>query len=244
MDMQETGTGNFSAELNGQAFCSLLRGKASLSPWIGVLALVLVWIASIPVVSAETIRVALQQQAESITLTSLHGLLITSNGDEKLADGRSVRISVSANSSGLMIDGRQVRSDRAELRGRNGEVVLNGVTLPGRVIVKRQNNGMLVVNELDLEEYVKGVVPAEMNPGWHPEALKVQAIAARTYALYQLRQNGSNGKKDFDVLASTKDQVYRGRAGADGPGGRAVEQTRDLVLAYNDQPVFRSEERR
>ena len=81
MDVQATETGNFSAELNGQPFCPLLRGD-SLSPWIAVLAAVPLWIASIPVVSAETIRVALQQQAESITLTSLHGLLITSNGDE------------------------------------------------------------------------------------------------------------------------------------------------------------------
>ena len=234
MDVQETGSSNFSAELHGQTFCSLRRGKASLSPWIAVLAAVLVWIASIPVVSAETIRVALQQQAESITLTSLHGLLITSNGDEKLAAGRSVRISVSASSSGLMIDGRQVRSDRAELRGRNGEVVLNGVTLPGKVIVKRQNNGMLVVNELDLEEYVKGVVPAEMNPGWHPEALKVQAIAARTYAVYQMRQVG---KKDFDILSSTKDQVYQGRS-SNAAVLRAVEQTRNLILTYGELPIF------
>ena len=234
MDVQETGTGNFSSEQNGQPFCSLLRGKASLSSWIAVLAAVLVWIASIPVVFAETIRVALQQQAESITLTSLHGLLITSNGDEGSSAGRSVRISVSANSSGLMIDGRQVRSDRAELRGRNGEVVLNGVTLPGRVIVKRQNNGMLVVNELDLEEYVKGVVPAEMNPAWHPEALKVQAIAARTYALYQMRQVG---KKDFDILSSTKDQVYQGRS-SNAAVLRAVEQTRNLIVTYGELPIF------
>src|SRR5437016_10833238 len=131
----ETGIGNFSAEQNGRPFCSLLGGNARLSSWIAILAAIPLWIASIPVVSAETIRVALQQQAESITLTSLHGLLITSNGDEKLAAGRSVSISVSANSSGLMIDGRHVRSDRAELRGGKGEVVLNGGTLPGRVMV-------------------------------------------------------------------------------------------------------------
>src|SRR5438094_585904 len=229
----QTGNGNFSAQQNGHPFCPFLRGN-SLSPWIAVLAVLPLWIVSIPVVSAETIRVALQQQAESITLTSLHGLLITSNGDERLAAGRSVRISVSANSNGLMIDGRQVRSDRAELRGRNGEVVLNGVTLPGRVIVKRQNNGMLVVNELDLEEYVKGVVPAEMNPGWHPEALKVQAIAARTYALYQMRQVG---KKDFDILSSTKDQVYQGR-NSNAAVLRAVEQTRNLIVTYGELPIF------
>jgi stage II sporulation protein D len=114
-------------------------------------------------------------------------------------------------------------------------MVLNGVTLPGRLIVTRQNNRMLVVTALDLEEYIKGVVPAEMNPNWHLEALKVQAIAARTYALYQIRQGA---KKDFDILASTKDQVYQGRNGRTASVVSAVDQTRNLILTYGGLPIF------
>ena len=168
-------------------------------------------------------------------MASASGLSARAPDDDVQANGR---MTISNGGHGLIVDGRRLRSERIEIRGRNGETTVNGLTVPGKVIVKRQNGRLLTINELELEDYLKGVVPAEMNASWHPEALKVQAIAARTYAVYQLRQNGSNGKKDFDVLASTKDQVYRGRAGADGPGGRAVEQTRDLVLAYNDQPVF------
>ena len=48
---------------------------------------------------------------------------------------------------------------------------------------------VLVINALPLEEYVKGVVPSEMSAGWHPEALKVQAVATRTYAIYQRMAN-------------------------------------------------------
>jgi len=188
-----------------------------------------------PAFAGDTIRVALQQNVESVTVASASGLSARAPDDDVQANGR---MTISNGGHGLIVDGRRLRSERIEIRGRNGETTVNGLTVPGKVIVKRQNGRLLTINELDLEDYLKGVVPAEMNASWHPEALKVQAIAARTYAVYQLRQNGSNGKKDFDVLASTKDQVYRGRAGADGPGGRAVEQTRDLVLAYNDQPVF------
>jgi len=79
------------------------------------------------------------------------------------------------------------------------------------------------------------VVPAEMNPGWHPEALKVQAIAARTYALYQIRL-GTN--KEFDVLSSTKDQVYRGRNGITSAVIRAVDQTRHQIMTFGDNPIF------
>jgi stage II sporulation protein D len=184
---------------------------------------------------AELIRVALLQQVESLTLASPQGLIITTNGDEELSNGRSVTIFVGANGSGLMVDGRRLRAEKVELRGRNGEIILNAMTLPGRVIVRRQGNRLLVVNELDIEEYLKGVVPVEMNPAWHLEALKVQAIAARTYAIYQMRQGG---KKDFDILSSTKDQVYRGRNNVHPTVLRAVEQTRNLILTYGGLPIF------
>ena len=184
---------------------------------------------------AELIRVALLQQVESLTLASPQGLIITTNGDEEYSNGRSVTIFVGSNGGGLMVDGRRTLAERVELRGRNGEIILNGMTLPGRVIVRRQSNRLLVVNELDIEEYLKGVVPVEMNPAWHLEALKVQAIAARTYAIYQMRQGG---KKDFDILASTKDQVYRGRNNVHPTVLRAVEQTRNLILTYGGLPIF------
>ena len=185
-----------------------------------------------PAVAGETIRVALVQNVESATLASSSGLIIKAPDDDLDSNGR---ITVSAGATGLTVDGRRLRSDRIEVRGRNGEITVNGLTVGGRVIVKRQNGKLIAINELPLEEYVKGVVPAEMNASWHPEALKVQAIAARTYGLYQMRQNG---KKEFDVVASIKDQVYKGRAGADGPAGRAVDQTQEMVLTYRDEPIL------
>jgi stage II sporulation protein D len=181
--------------------------------------------------AGETIRVALQQNVETTTISSAAGLSI--RGDDDIdANGRVI---ILAGPSGLFVDGRRVRSDRIEVRGRNGETTLNGLTVGGRLIIKRQNGRLVVINEVDLEEYLKGVVPAEMSASWHPEALRAQAIAARTYGLYQMRQNA---KKEFDVVASTRDQVYKGRAGADGPAGRAVEQTRAMVLTYRDEPVL------
>lgn len=187
--------------------------------------------------SAETIRVAILQQVESVSLTSSHGIVVRANGEE-LREGaypRAVTVTVASRSNGIVIGRYRLRADRIELHGRNGELSLNGLILPGRVIVKRHNNLLLVINELELEEYVKGVVPAEMNATWHHEALKVQAIAARTYALYQMRQAV---KKDFDVLSTTKDQVYQGRNGLNAAVSRAVDQTRNLVLVHGDAPIF------
>lgn len=202
-------------------------------PQLTLIILLLSLLASSPS-HAELIRVALQQQAESITVTSFRGMIVRANGDEVSEGNRSITISV-GNGSGLVIDGRRLRTEEVELRARSGELIWNGMTLPGRLTVKRQGNRLLMVNELDLEEYVKGVVPAEMNPAWHLEALKVQSIAARTYAVYQIRLAS---KKDFDILASTKDQVYRGRNATYSAVAQAVDNTRGLILTYGDSPIF------
>ena len=182
----------------------------------------------------ETIRIAILQNAESATVVSSAGLIVQAPNDTVDATGQII---MEAGPSGLTVDGQLLRSDRLEVRGRDGEITINGLTVGGRVIVKRQNGKLLAINEVPLEDYVKGVVPSEMSAAWHPEALKVQAIATRTYALYKMRQNA---RKDFDVLASIKDQVYlyRGRAAAAGAAARAVNDTRDLVLAYRDEPIL------
>ena len=185
-----------------------------------------------PAYAAETIRVALIQNAETVTAASSSGLILKAPNDEVDSNGR---ITVAAGPSGLVVDGQRLRSDRIEVRGRNGEVTVNGLTVAGRVTIKRQNGKLAAINEVALEDYVKGVVPSEMNPSWSFEALRAQAIAARTYGLYKIRQNG---KKDFDVAASTKDQVYKGRAGADGPAGRAADETRGQVLVFQDEPIL------
>jgi stage II sporulation protein D len=182
----------------------------------------------------ETIRVAILQNAESATVASSAGLIAQTPNDTVDSTGQ---ITVVAGTSGLIVDGQLLRSDRLEVRGRDGELTINGLTVGGRVIVRRLNDKLLAINELPLEDYVKGVVPSEMSAAWHPEALKVQAIATRTYALYKMRQNA---RKDFDVVSSIKDQVYlyRGRAAAGAPAARAVDDTRDQVLAYRDEPIL------
>ncbi|MFO0774389.1 MAG: SpoIID/LytB domain-containing protein [Nitrospiraceae bacterium] len=107
--------------------------------------------------------------------------------------------------------------------------------LKGALQVYQRGRGLLVVNDLNVEDYVMGVVPAEVNAGWHPELLKAQAVAARTYALYQRTQNPG---REFDVVASTQDQVYQGTRGVDEPVMRAVDGTRGLVLSHQGRPIY------
>jgi stage II sporulation protein D len=107
----------------------------------------------------------------------------------------------------------------------------------GRIEVFTNLRGSLtVVNELGLEDYVRGVVANELSPGGYPaiEALKAQAIAARTYALKNRGQFMSQG---FDILPTTRSQVYRGLTSENPLSTRAVDETRGLVATYNGEPI-------
>lgn len=99
----------------------------------------------------------------------------------------------------------------------------------------RINNGKVtVINELPIEEYLLGVVPREMSDGYPIEALKAQAVAARTYALRNL---GKHGAKGYDLCNTQDCQVYGG-VDSEGPNAtRAVMETVGQVARYNGKMI-------
>lgn len=92
------------------------------------------------------------------------------------------------------------------------------------------------VNTVDLESYLRAVVPSEMPSSWSPAALRVQAIAARTYALYEVLH--ANGRW-FDVFSDDHDQAYGGIAVEAAPTTAAVKATAGkTVVGPNGHPIF------
>jgi len=119
----------------------------------------------------------------------------------------------------------------------NAPVRYNERPYRGRIEVFTNLRGSLtVVNELGLEDYVRGVVANELSPGGYPaiEAQKAQAIAARTYALKNRGQFMSQG---FDILPTTRSQVYRGLTSENPLSTRAVDETRGIIATYNGEPI-------
>jgi stage II sporulation protein D len=107
----------------------------------------------------------------------------------------------------------------------------------GRIEVFTNLRGALtVVNVLGLEDYVKGVVPNELSAGGFPmlEAHKAQAIAARTYAL---RNRGQFMSQGYDLLPTTRSQVYRGLVSENALSSRAVDETRGMIATYKGEPI-------
>jgi len=116
-----------------------------------------------------------------------------------------------------------------------GRFSYDGKTCRGNCIIRpdAEGNGFLVINELPMEDYLKGVVPYEIGKRDSScfEALKVQAIAARTYSYSRLNRHADEG---FDVYCDQSDQVYNGVEGEYGLASAAIEQTRDIVMVHAD----------
>jgi stage II sporulation protein D len=120
---------------------------------------------------------------------------------------------------------------------RTSPVRFNEKSYRGRLEVFPNARGTLtVVNVLGIEDYVRGVVPNELSPGGYPaiEALKAQAVAARTYAIKNLNQFASQG---FDLLPTTRSQVYGGLGTEHPLSTRAVEETRGIVATYQGEAI-------
>src|ERR1044072_3368147 len=120
---------------------------------------------------------------------------------------------------------------------KNAPVRYNDHPYRGRIEVFTNLHGSLtVVNELGLEDYVRGVVANELSPGGYPaiEALKAQAVAARTYAL---KNRGQFIAEGFDVLPTTSSHFYRGLTSENPLSTRAVDETRGLIATYAGEPI-------
>ena len=124
-----------------------------------------------------------------------------------------------------------LNTDAVVLRpDKDGFVSTKGRWYRGKLLIKNINGKLTVINDISLEDYIKGVVPSEMPSSWEIEALKAQAIAARSYALANL---GKQAKYGYDLKDNTEDQAYNGAGAETDKTNRAVEETEGLVLTYD-----------
>jgi SpoIID/LytB domain protein len=113
----------------------------------------------------------------------------------------------------------------------------------GRIEVNVTRDGFRLINEVNLEEYLYGVVPSEMMISFPLEALKVQSIIARSYALYRMNYIHPHKDHGFDLCDSQHCQVYKGASNEWEKSSRAIDQTRGIVLMHRGevaQPLYHS----
>ena len=171
----------------------------------------------------ETIRVAISKSETTVTVSG-DGLLVTSESGEPLQV--SLPATVRLVRDNLQVEGRQYRR---LVFSASSAVTVNNKPYRGLAELTIADGKILVVNQLPLEEYLVGLINCEISSAWPIEAVKAQAVIARTYALHRkmLRVNAP-----YHLESSVIDQVYEGCLIEDSRARRAVLETEGEVLTF------------
>lgn len=177
---------------------------------------------------------------DTITL-SCDSMAVLEYGDEKDAKTESIAAGETVT---IKPGDSRVASGRLTFRSANegGMITVHSLeraqgmpVYPGHMEITEESDGLLLLNEVDLEEYLKRVTPSEMPPTYELEALKAQAVCARTYAWRQIQGNAYS-TYGAHVDDSTNFQVYNNTLTFDSTD-TAVNETFGQLLEYNGDPI-------
>ena len=180
--------------------------------------------------TATTIRVLLADAKKTLTISSTQPLTVE--------DGAGVTHTLPAGKTALTpklalaVDGgsKQSLTPPLTFSPAAGSTLTLGRAYRGQILVDVVNGKLRAIDVLPLEQYLYGVVPAEMPSAWLSAALEAQAVAARSYALASRRGGGS-----FDVYADGRSQAYLGVSAETPAATEAVDETAAQVLLYGNQ---------
>lgn len=180
--------------------------------------------------SSESIRVSIMRGVESVTITA-DGLLALSERGEPLILERTFEVRDGGGGE-VVIGGK--RYARVRLTAPDS-ILLNGKRYRGILEISRASSGgLLIVDELPLEEYLVGLINCEISSHWPMEAVKAQAVIARTYALHQKR---TRAFQPYHLESTVLDQVYGGSGQEDARSKRGVDETRGEVLTHDGEII-------
>lgn len=136
-------------------------------------------------------------------------------------DGKNLKLnSLKISCSGIRIVGKE-----------QTRIYLSGDRYPGELVVlNRSGKHLDVINRVDLETYLCGVLKCEVNPSWPASSLKAQAVASRTYALFQMKERAD---REYHLSSTTLSQVYKGSKMPSLKVSRAVRATRGIIIVYD-----------
>ena len=207
----------------------LLRGSSwwlSLLLWLSVVA---------PLQAAVELRVAIKKGVSQVKVGSSTPAVVRDGAGRQLGTLTGMD-AFSAKSAGKGVTLGQWQSSQLIVEPTEGGYVWIGDRwYRGRTRLIRQGSAMTAVNVVGLEEYLYSVVGAEAIPTWPEEALKTQAVAARTYAI---NKSSTTSNRFYDLDTTTKTQVYKGLETEFTSTHEAVEATEGQILTYKGKAIL------
>jgi len=185
----------------------------------------------------EIVRVAIVRDSRELDL-AIHGryrLRDLSSGEIIGKGNYLIDSKVTLLNRGILVGFAVYPSKRLIIEpARDASIIIDGRPFRGEVtFIRTPNNRITAVNNINVEDYIKGVLYHEVSHHWPMEALKAQAVAARTYALYSINP----ASKPYDVTNDIYSQVYGGRDSERYRTDLAVDYTRGQVLTYNNKII-------
>jgi len=183
------------------------------------------------------LRVLLRKGRQGLKISCAGGLrLLKADGDRLVSLPPQGHARLSALGGRLAFDGKDLGAGQARIAAMQpGEPVrVAGHRYRGRLWLKAVDGQLAVVDEVGLEDYLKGVLPGEVPSEWPLEALKAQAVAARSFAVSRAQKSR---EAPWDLDDSTASQVYRGADGERERPSQAVDASRGLVLGWRGQVI-------
>lgn len=185
-------------------------------------------------VQPPTLRVVLVKSAPRVRVSASGGYWVALGGRpavRRVQSGIDLLGMAEPTERGIRVGDRTFRTSRLTLGpGPRGRVFVQGRPYRGVVVLARlDRNRLSATNLVDVEDYLAGVLGEEMPLRWPAEALKAQAIAARTFALYRKKARRTSS---FDLAATTLDQVYAGVEGESERAWEIVNATRGVVMVF------------
>ena len=179
------------------------------------------------------ITVGLSEGVSDVRLAATAGALhVYEDPDKKqlLEVPPGKEIDIRMQQAQFLVNGQKIKGDRLVIQPDDtGFVKVNGAPYRGYITLLKKN-GFTIINNVQVEDYLYGVIPKEMPPNWSAEALQAQSVAARTFALKNRKRHSAEG---FDLCNTSHCQVYEGMAAETRTTTDAVNHTRGEVLCYN-----------
>lgn len=192
--------------------------------------------------STPIIRVLILKDSPEIRIYSKTDVAIYKlNGNAAPPPIVTKRAAVTVKREGIEINGRQTTWKRIAVSPMHDSLIwLNEKPYKGDIVIKKMPHlTVSAVNILPLEKYVEGILHGELPANWPTEALKAQAVAARSYALSTLdeKKNTKTPSGDYDIKATIEDQVYKGSPHSGSKPALAVKGTRSEIITYHNKPI-------
>lgn len=180
---------------------------------------------------SKIVRVLIFKSSTSLTLSS-QGPVVIKAGDNVLKREKRLEEIVLKRKNNAVRFGRD-EYKTLDFISKGFPISVNNRAYRGDIRISVHQKQLLVVNYVDIESYLKSVVPSEMFSAWPMEALKAQAVVARTYALYHM----AGPSKEYDLCSEAKSQMYKGVCSESSNSNMAVYLTEKMCLYDNKKLV-------